>query len=171
MLLLDDTSPLAVVVDKTIPPSAARLREQIVEAWPRLTGRIQFVQQSLDAVPLLSSDVVVSSHACGRLTDVVLDRAVAAGARAAVLPCCHDLTACETGPIAGWVDGPLAVDIMRAVALERRGYRVWTQTIPDAITSKNRLLIAAPCQTWDPSTEDTEVTEGTETPRLSGKPS
>jgi hypothetical protein len=28
--------------------------------------------------------------------------------------------------------------------LESRGYRVWTQTIPDTITPKNRLLIAAP---------------------------
>jgi hypothetical protein len=42
------------------------------------------------------------------------------------------------------VDRPLAVDILRAIGLERQGYRVWTQRIPEAITPKNRLLLAAP---------------------------
>jgi hypothetical protein len=91
-----------------------------------------------------SDDVVVSSHACGRLTDVVLDRAVAARARVAVLPCCHDLEACDVGGLTGWVEGPLAIDVMRAVRLEQQGYRIWTQSIPAAVTPKNRLLIGAP---------------------------
>ena len=91
-----------------------------------------------------ATDVVVSSHACGALTDVVIARAVAARARVAVLPCCHDLNACDAGALGGWVDGPLAVDILRAVSLEAHGYRVWTQTINGDITPKNRLLIGAP---------------------------
>ena len=79
---------------------------------------------------LWPADVVVSSHACGRLTDVVLDRAVAARARVAVLPCCHDLATCDAGELSGWVDGAVAIDIMRAVRLEQQGYRIWTQSIP-----------------------------------------
>ena len=78
------------------------------------------------------------------LTDLVLDRAAAARARVAVLPCCHDLAVCDAGSLTGWVDGPVAIDIMRAMRLEQRGYRVWTQTIPAGITPKNRLLIGAP---------------------------
>jgi hypothetical protein len=74
----------------------------------------------------------------------VLERAVAARARIAVLPCCHDEAACEAGPLAGWLDHATAVDAMRAVRLERQGYRVWTQLIPATITPKNRLLLAAP---------------------------
>jgi len=62
----------------------------------------------------------------------------------AVLPCCHDLDVNDAGPLAGWMDGPLAVDAMRAVRLERRGYRVRTQMIPRAITPKNRLLLGMP---------------------------
>jgi hypothetical protein len=42
------------------------------------------------------------------------------------------------------VDRPLAIDILRALRLERQAYRVWTQTIPATITPKNRLLLAAP---------------------------
>jgi len=33
---------------------------------------------------------------------------------------------------------------VRAIRLEQRGYRIWTQTIPAGITPKDRLLIGAP---------------------------
>jgi hypothetical protein len=42
------------------------------------------------------------------------------------------------------VDGPLAVDVMRAVRLEQHGYRVRTYTISSEITPKNRLLVGEP---------------------------
>jgi len=40
MLLLDDTSPRELVVDTIVPPSSAKLHATLVEAWPRLTGRV-----------------------------------------------------------------------------------------------------------------------------------
>jgi hypothetical protein len=86
----------------------------------------------------------VSSHACGALTDVVLACAVAARARVAVLPCCHDAKACDPGALSGWMDAALAIDVMRAMRLEAAGYAVWTETIPAAITPKNRLLLGDP---------------------------
>jgi methyltransferase family protein len=144
MLLLDDSSATALAVDKTLPASCARLHDVLVQAWPRLSGRIAFVAGALEDVEIFDTDVVVSSHACGALTDLVLDRAAAARARVAVLPCCHNLAVCDAGPLAGWVDGPVAIDIVRAMRLEQRGYRVWTQTIPADITPKNRLLIGEP---------------------------
>jgi len=144
LMILDDTSAAAVAVDARLPDSCATLHETLLEPWPRLRGRITFEERSLDAIDLHCDDMVVSSHACGALTDVVLERAVAVRARVAVLPCCHDLAANDAGALSGWVDGPLAIDIMRAVRLEQQGYRVWTQTIPADITPKNRLLLAAP---------------------------
>jgi len=144
LLILDDTSPSALVADKALPPSAAKLHEVLVQAWPRLEGRVELVETGLDAVEILGTDLVVSSHACGSLTDVVLDRAIAARARVAVLPCCHHLRAGDAGGLAGWVDRAAAIDIMRAVRLTQRGYRIWTQAIPAGITPKNRLLIGEP---------------------------
>src|SRR5688572_10907518 len=125
MLLLDDSSPGALVVDKTLPASSATLHEALVQAWPRLSGRIVFVAGALDEVDLLRTDVVVSSHACGALTDRVLERAVAVRARVAVLPCCHnldDLEGGDAGELSGWVDGPIAIDIARAIRLKQQGY-------------------------------------------------
>jgi hypothetical protein len=144
LLILDDASPGALVADKALPPSAAKLHEVLVHAWPRLEGRVEFVETGLDAVEIGATDLVVSSHACGNLTDVVLDRAAAARARVAVLPCCHHLRAGDAGGLAGWVDRAAAIDIMRAVRLKQHGYRIWTQAIPAGITPKNRLLIGEP---------------------------
>lgn len=144
MLILDDTSPSALVVDKAPPRSSARLHEVLSNAWPRLRDRVTFVVAGLDEVDLDRDDIVVSSHGCGRLTDVVLSQAIAARARVAVLPCCHDLAACDSGDLSGWIDGATAIDVMRAVRLAQSGYEIWTQTIPDAITPKNRLLLGSP---------------------------
>src|SRR5437016_12926683 len=40
MLLLDDTSPSALAVDKVVPSSAATLHNALVQRWPRLAGRV-----------------------------------------------------------------------------------------------------------------------------------
>ena len=144
MLILDDSSPAAVVVDKASPPCAEAVSAALVRAWPRLADRVSRVTADLDAVVIHSDDVVVASHACGRLTDVAIEKAAASGARLAVLPCCHDVAACDTAGLEGWMDDALAIDAVRAVRLRERGYRVWTQAIPGDITPKNRLLLAAP---------------------------
>lgn len=144
LLLLDDSSPEALVVDKALPESSGKLSRVLVKAWPRLDRRVSFVEGEFEDVRVAASDLVVSSHACGVLTDRVLALAVGARARVAVLPCCHDFTTCDAGDLSGWVEPPLAIDIMRAVRLEQQGYRVVTQTIPADITPKNRLLLGAP---------------------------
>jgi len=144
MLILDDTSRHAVALDTTIPSSSTAVHRTLIEAWPRLAGRIQFVAGRLDAFDMLPDDLVLSIHACGRLTDVVLERAVAARARVAVVPCCHDTVVCDAGGMTGWMEASLAIDVTRAQRLATAGYRVWTQAIPASITPKNRLLMGAP---------------------------
>ncbi|MBA2354117.1 MAG: methyltransferase domain-containing protein [Acidobacteria bacterium] len=144
MVLLDDSTPLAVAADAAVPPSAARLHQVLGDEWPRLRDRVSPITAAVADVPLDADDVVVSSHACGALTDLILDGAASVRARVAVLPCCHDVTNCDAGPLTGWLDVPLAIDVRRAARLEQRGYRVWTQRIPAAITPKNRLLLGAP---------------------------
>jgi SAM-dependent methyltransferase len=144
LLLLDDSSPHAMAVDCAIPPSAYRLNEVLVEVWPRLENRIKFVEAPLEEISLEENDLVVSVHACGGLTDRVLDQAAAAGARLAVLPCCHNLDEADLGGLGGWMDAPLAVDVARANKLRSQGYRIFTQQVPVDITPKNRLLLGEP---------------------------
>ena len=143
LLLLDDSSPSALVVDASLPPSAARLHDSLIAVWPRLRDRIAFVAADLDAVALADGDLVASCHACGELTDRVLDVAMRAHARVAVLPCCHDLRAAPS-TLEAWMDPALAQDVERVHRLERARYNVWTHVIPSDITPKNRLLLAQP---------------------------
>jgi hypothetical protein len=141
MLLLDDTSESALAVDTRIPTSAPKVAEALATAWPRLRGRVVLSKGALADVEVAATDVVVSAHACGVLTDAVLDRAMSAGARVAVLPCCHSHGRCDPGGVEGWMDPALAIDVTRAARLRAAGYSVYTQRIPEEITPKNRLLM------------------------------
>ena len=87
---------------------------------------------------------MVSAHACGTLTDRVLDAALAARAAVAVLPCCHSLGRCDTAGLEAWMPGDVAADAVRALRLRAAGYRVHVQTIPEEITPQNRLIIGIP---------------------------
>lgn len=141
MLILDDSSENALAVDSKIPLNAEKLSSAIIETWPRLENRIIYQQVPIEEINILPGDLVVSAHACGSLTDLIINRAVAQRARVAVLPCCHNLQESSTGGLAGWMEKTLAVDTVRAMTLQANGYRIVTQEIPDEITPKNRLLM------------------------------
>lgn len=144
LLLLDDTSPRALAFDAKRVPSAVTLAETLAARWPRLAGRVELGVGDLAGVPLEAGDLVVSVHACGALSDAVLARAVEARAHLALLPCCHDAETCDTGGLLGFLPAPLAIDATRVARLRAAGYEVVTQTIPEAITPDNRLILAWP---------------------------
>lgn len=144
LLLLDDTSGGAVAVDPKPVPSAGRLSEALLGRWPRLAGRVERRLDDLRAVPVSAEDLVVSVHACGALSDLVLDRAISARAPVALLPCCHDARTCDTGGLLGFLPVALAVDATRVARLRAAGYDVSTQAIPAVITPHNRLILGLP---------------------------
>jgi len=144
LLLLDASSESAVAIDAKWVPSADTLANMLVSRWPRLEGRVERRVADLATVAVAAEDLVVSVHACGALSDVVLDRAVRARAPVALLPCCHDAGTCDTGDLLGFLSIPLAVDATRVARLRATGYDVVTQTIPAAITPHNRLILGMP---------------------------
>jgi len=144
MLLLDNSSPNAVVVDRRRPASFDRLEAALTEAWPRLAGRITYEEMNLEEYEAPKDALLLGVHACGPLTDRVIDMAIQGRTRVAVLPCCHSLDRCDTGALEGWLTGPVAIDATRVARLRAEGFRVRTGTIPADITPENRLLIAEP---------------------------
>ena len=141
LLILDDSSKTAIAVDSKIPLNAANLSNALITSWPRLKDRIIYKEVPVQEITILPDDIVVSAHACGSLTDLIIDKATEQHARVAVLPCCHDLQESSTGGLEGWMDKTLAVDTVRAVKLKAKGYQIVTQKIPHDITPKNRLLM------------------------------
>jgi len=144
LAVLDRTTPAVLVVDTRLPKSAARLHTALSARWPRTGERIQYQQGRLEEVELTATDRVLGTHACGGLTDEVLDAAIAANARVAVLPCCHSHDKQDDGGLSGWLPNDVAIDVVRAGRLRTAGYKVWTTTIPQDITPKNRLLLGTP---------------------------
>jgi len=141
MLILDDSSKTAIAVDKKIPLNAGKLSKALITSWPRLQNRVIYKEVPVQEVTILPDDIVVSAHACGSLTDLIIDKAIEQRAGVAVLPCCHDLKESSTDGLEGWMEKTLAVDTARAVRLRSKGYRIVTQKIPNDITPKNRLLM------------------------------
>lgn len=144
LLLLDASSESALAVDAKPVPSAATLAKALVSRWPRLEGRVEHRVGDLATVPVAAEDLVVSVHACGALSDVVLGLAVRARAHVALLPCCHEKARCDTGGLLGFLPIPLAIDATRVARLRAAGYDVVTQTIPEEITPENRLILGLP---------------------------
>lgn len=144
LLIMDPESPGAIAVDTRRPALAEPLARAMVAAWPQLAGRVEYRETSIEEVELGPGDLVVSAHACGALTDVVIGRAIAAGAPVVVLPCCQEVQVQDTGGLMGWLEGTLAVDVVRAQRLAHAGYKVKTQTIRGDVTPKNRLLLGTP---------------------------
>lgn len=144
MLLQDKRATTAHVVDRRIPMSAHRLRDALGERWPEVTARWTFEEGDLDEVTATAETRVVGVHACGGLTDTVLDIALAARARVAVLPCCQSIDKQDAGGLLGWMPHDLAVDVLRADRLRAAGYTVHTALLPADVTPKNRVLLGTP---------------------------
>jgi hypothetical protein len=142
MLLDADVRSTALAVDIRLPKNHALVHGAVVARFPNLAGRVTFERARLEDVPLAVGDVIVSAHACGTLSDAVLSRAAAAGARVALLPCCH-LTRWRPD-LVDRADPAASIDEERATWLVERGYDVTVDTIPANVSAKNRLLLGRP---------------------------
>jgi hypothetical protein len=144
LVILENGIPAAACYDIHKPLSHDKLMAAMTPEWPRLEGRVIYEERRIEDVELTPEEVAVSVHACGGLTDQVLDLALAARAGVAVLPCCHALKKSDDAGLSGWMEGTLAVDAARAARLSAAGYKVITTTIPEDITPRNRLLMGWP---------------------------
>ncbi len=149
LLLLDPRLPCGIGVDRRLPPSSQKVRAALLQVWPQLGSRWQLVERDIEDVDVDAQDVVVSVHACGSLTDVIIDKVIRARATVALLPCCQVVDA--HGPLAAWLDPAVAVDVERLYRLRAAGFDARAACIDAAITPKNRLLLAPPAHDRQPA--------------------
>jgi len=153
-----------VLVDRFEPQSHAVLKDCIAEVCPWIgdgttgTDATRFVSSTLedffaqhtnkeDGTNNNNSDasVVISTHACGSLTDQVLEYAVQyQSAAIAVMPCCY--TGTDKGAPYGVrraLGVSMSADVRRSFFLQDTGaYHVDFATIPKTITPMNRIIVA-----------------------------
>ena len=145
------------LVDRFEPPSHRQLRETIAEVCPWISGEdvIRYVPSTLDAYFQESesnkvndgstcASVILSTHACGSLTDDVLQYAIESESAAiAVMPCCY--TGTDKGTPYGIrraLGVSMAADVRRSFYLQEYGYHVDWATIPMEVTPMNRIIVA-----------------------------
>jgi Methyltransferase domain len=144
VLLLQDNDPRATALAVDVRPAKnyVLVHDAVVAAFPNLAGRVTFERARIEDVTLGSSDVIVSAHACGALSDTVLSRATALGARVALMPCCHRTR--WRADLVGLADPAAMIDEERTMWLVERGYDVFVDAIPANVSAKNRLLLGRP---------------------------
>lgn len=173
LLILNPRLSSAVVVDRRKPDSHERLVSSLAKAFPalRVHARLRYVEASIaDATPTRHT-TLVSVHACGDLSDLVLKLAAQAKSPVAVVPCCHRGLAPARAFAArlneaygvegtgGSKPGPpicpsAAMDVARLELLRRAGFRVHARTIPREITPKNRVIVGSAAAAYDKDEDD-----------------
>lgn len=135
------------LMDHEESQSAPDVSRALHQAFPELEGRVRRVTTTLkDFQPKLSADTgLIAVHACGSRTDRCLDLAVASRSPIVVVPCCYTGTGrSEPAALRQELGVAMATDIGRTYRLESEGYTVEWDTIPEAITVMNRVIIAHP---------------------------
>eukprot|EP00571_Detonula_confervacea_P004373 CAMPEP_0172322072 /NCGR_PEP_ID=MMETSP1058-20130122/44965_1 /TAXON_ID=83371 /ORGANISM="Detonula confervacea, Strain CCMP 353" /LENGTH=328 /DNA_ID=CAMNT_0013037715 /DNA_START=95 /DNA_END=1078 /DNA_ORIENTATION=- len=153
---LSEISVRTVLVDQFEPKSHAILRDCISEICPWVSeDTVSFESTPLEdyALQIVNGDagsdtqhatIVISTHACGSLTDKVLQYAMdIEAASLAVMPCCY--TGTDSGVPYGvrrMLGVSASADVRRSFYLQEHDYHHDFAAIPRAITPMNRIIVA-----------------------------
>jgi hypothetical protein len=89
----------------------------------------------------------ISIHACGNLTDRIIDIAASKRKPFAIMPCCyryHDNPYFSPESIEYFDNKDDAIDAARIKRAESSGFKIVLRKIPQEITKKNRIIIGLP---------------------------
>ena len=132
------------LVDRTEPDSRKKLIEACMKVAPWIKDKIVNVKDKIttESEWLEKGMSVISTHACGVLTDLTIDIAISVRGKVAVMPCCYPESKCEA-PLAlqSKLGFENAFDIDRTYKLEKAGYHVNWASIPASITPMNRVIV------------------------------
>mmetsp|Transcript_25555 Transcript_25555/g.60437 ORF Transcript_25555/g.60437 Transcript_25555/m.60437 type:complete len:554 (-) Transcript_25555:1142-2803(-) len=152
----------AICIDRRMPGSAEKIADVMLEMYPHLKSRWCYVEADLAAIETHPTTLLVSVHACGSLSDRIIEMAIDGNAPLALVPCCHTIKAKK-----GYQPHPLikmdvsdvesvartlmkenngvtlgdVVDQVRHDTLLKAGYDVEECMLPEKFTKQNRLIL------------------------------
>jgi len=176
--------PLTVFcLDVQMPPSAELIHNSMIQQWPHLEDRFDYVEARLEQLVPHPSCLLASVHACGILSDVLVATAAEHQMPLALVPCCHSrkrrlLEDCASPFAKREYDDILnakkslpnladLLDEARMTALENAGCDVMEVFIPEIFTGKNRLIMGRPTPLIAKSDDASVTSLATESPERS----
>ena len=149
-----DKTVKTILVDQTEPPSHRILSKFIGQVCPWIYDCVEFQSMTLEEFGSTMEEnkdenedvaqIVIATHACGSLTDKVLELAVQfESCGIATMPCCY--TGTDKGTPFGIkraLGVSWAADIRRCFYLNEHGYHSDFSNIPCEITPMNRIIVA-----------------------------
>ena len=136
-----------ILLDREESISAGEVQACLELAFPEIRGRVRRITSTLKK----NSEVIdertslVAVHACGSRTDRCIDLAISHNRPIVAVPCCYSGTGQDVPRALRTSLGvELATDIGRTYRLENAGFAVEWDSIPEAVTPMNRVLIAHP---------------------------
>lgn len=136
-----------VLVDRHRPRSFDRIVEAADRVAPWVRPKLHYAECDIKRAKghVQEGASVLAVHACGLRTDKALALALATRGPFAAMPCCrpHRLHPAPEG-LKRALGPDLAIDVDRTYTLQNAGYRVRWDSVPAAITSHPRMLIATP---------------------------
>ena len=133
-----------ILIDRTQPASHQKIFQKAAKFAPWIQDKVRFHKAGMDRVHEIvdTETSIVSSHACGLLTDACIETAIAVNGNIALMPCCYPKQKCPAPPaLVHSLGNETAFDIHRTYRLEEAGYHVRWTTIPHSITPMNRVIV------------------------------
>lgn len=110
---------------------------------PDKTLRDNAVQELKKHLP--EGELVTSIHACGILTDKLIEESIRQKTSFAVMPCCHsDSIYIEEEQLNYFRNKTDVIDVARIMHIQKNNYQVHLRTIDSKITYKNRIIVGVP---------------------------
>jgi predicted RNA methylase len=135
-------------VDRLDSKSRGNLERYLKNYTRVIYDNIDFIVNK-DEILTWDFDIVVSMHACGNLTDEVIDIAMKKGADIASCPCCYHGSKVmkSMSAAAHHLGKPLAVDAFRLGKLANAGYDVSMKLLEISISPCNHIIVGKKIKT------------------------
>jgi len=151
-----------ICIDRRKPLSADVIARATIEQYPQLEERWTYIESDLTAVVPDPSCVLVSVHACGTLSDLIISMSLSSMAPLALVPCCHTINQDHMGYRPHKLSKLTADDVAQRVIEEREKQREHHQPSLPSLQKQTvlaQVLDAVRCQTLRNAGYEVHVTK------------
>ncbi len=144
--LVNDNSLNVLAVDNRVTNRFREVNQYFKQNFPNLSEKHSFIERDVSKIIFPESSLVVALHACGNLTDIIIEKCVDKRLPFAVMPCCPNSRRIWWKDKSIYFEGSLSryIDNLRLEYMQKNGYAAKFELIDENITPMNRIILARP---------------------------